>query len=99
MLILGAVASLALMALGALQFELSSEAVAVGVAALSRVVGVAVAALPHFKNGTAPRDLETARELLYGKVIQATDTLTVIQAELDLAYARVVKLRDLLPKG
>ena len=99
MLILGAVASGVMAALGAWHIEVSTEALAIGVAGLSRVVGVVVASLPHFKNGTAPRELDTAREILYGQVIQATDTLTVIQAELDLAYARVVKLRDLLPKG
>ena len=98
MLILGATASLILAVLGWLKVTVHPEAVAIGAAAVSRVIGVIVAALPHFKNGTAPRELDTAREVLYGKVLQATDTLTVIQAELDLAYSRVVKLRDLLPK-
>ncbi len=73
------------------------EALGVGVAAVARAVGAGVTRLPHFRNGISDRTIDGARSALYGQVLRATDTLTVVQAELDSLYARVVSLRDSIP--
>ncbi len=73
---------------------LHPEALSLGTTTLAAVVGKAVRSLPHFHRDNLPRQLDTARERLYRKVIEATDTLTALQSELDLAYERTVKLRD-----
>lgn len=105
MLVLGGVISLAFVGVAAWRIEtlvwltLHPEVIGVLVAGVSGIVGATVRQLPHFRNGPTPRELDTARERLFGEVLAATDTLTVIQGELDYMYARVVKLRDSLPKG
>lgn len=102
-LALGAFVSGALLAIAAVRLDwlvwltLHPEAFGAGIAAVANVLGRGVKRLPHFKHPTTGRAVDTAREVLYREVIAATDTLTVIQGELDSAYERVVKLRDKLP--
>jgi len=105
MLILGGVISLAFVGIAAWRVDtlvwmtLHPEVIGVLVAGVSGILGATVRQLPHFRNGPTPRELDTMRERLFTQVVQATDTLTVVQGELDLLYSRVVKLRDSLPEA
>lgn len=101
----GAVASLILVGVSAYRVEylvwltLHPEALGGGLAAVAGAIGKGVSMLPHFRNGPTPREIDTARERLYAQVIEATDTLTAVQGELDLLYSHVVQLRDSIPRG
>lgn len=103
MVLLGGVVTGALLMLAAVRLDwmvwlaLHPESLGVGVAVAARMLGAGTKRLPHFRHLATHRTLDTAREVLYREVIAATDTLTAVQAELDLAYERVTRLRDKIP--